>query len=98
MGPKDSSQTLVTALAMGADRGIHVEAQEGIEPLNIAKMFKKLVEKVAWYYLSCIHFPQKDTPSIVLLGKQAIDGDNNQTVRAGGLPFNISRDKCLLEC
>lgn len=65
VGPKQSQDTIRTALAMGADRGIHVEAEADVEPLAIAKLLKALVEK--------------EEPGLVLLGKQAIDGDNNQT-------------------
>jgi len=65
IGPTKSQETLRTALAMGADRGIHVEADEGIEPLAVAKLLKAIAEK--------------ESPDLVILGKQAIDGDYNQT-------------------
>merc|ERR1711907_548927 len=65
VGPAKSQETLRTALAMGADRGIHVETEDALEPLAIAKLFKEVVAK--------------ETPELVLLGKQAIDGDFNQT-------------------
>lgn len=65
IGPADTQQQLRTGLAMGADRAILVEASQRIEPLAAAKIFLKLVEKEA--------------PQIVLLGKQGIDDDNNQT-------------------
>ncbi len=65
IGPKQAQETIRTALAMGADRGIHVEHDGDLEPLAIAKMLKALVEK--------------EEPGIVFCGKQAIDGDNNQT-------------------
>jgi electron transfer flavoprotein beta subunit len=65
MGPAKSEETIRTALAMGADRGILVEADAEIEPLAVAKIFKALVEK--------------EQPQLVLLGKQAIDDDCNQT-------------------
>jgi electron transfer flavoprotein beta subunit len=65
IGPADSQQQLRTGLAMGADRAIHVQADAAIEPLAAARIFLKLVEKEA--------------PQIVLLGKQGIDDDNNQT-------------------
>lgn len=64
IGPRNCQETIRAALALGADRGIHVETEEDLEPLNVAKVFKSLVEK--------------ESPSIVILGKQAIDGDNNQ--------------------
>lgn len=67
VGPSGARQTLITALAMGADRGIHVQTAEDfdVEPLAVAKLMKKLVES--------------EKPNIVLLGKQAIDDDANQT-------------------
>ena len=65
IGPKKAQETLRTALAMGADRAIHIEADEIIEPLAAAKILKAVVEE--------------ETPDLVLLGKQAIDDDCNQT-------------------
>jgi len=65
MGVPQSRDIINHALAMGADRGILVETEQELEPLSIAKCFSKLVEI--------------EKPDIVLLGKQAIDGDNNQT-------------------
>ncbi len=65
MGPAKSEETIRTALAMGADRGILVEADAELEPLAVAKLFKALIEK--------------EQPQLVLLGKQAIDDDCNQT-------------------
>jgi len=65
IGPAQSQETIRTALAMGADRGIHVEASHDTEPLAIAKILKALVEK--------------EEPGLVILGKQAIDDDSNQT-------------------
>jgi len=65
MGPKQAQEQVRTALALGADRGILVESDEDLQPLAIAKMLKALVEK--------------ESPDLVILGKQAIDGDNNQT-------------------
>jgi len=65
IGPAQSQETIRTALAMGADRGILVETDELLEPLAIAKIFKQLVEK--------------EQPGLVILGKQAIDDDANQT-------------------
>jgi electron transfer flavoprotein beta subunit len=64
-GIQQCQETLRTALAVGADRAIHVLTDIVLEPLNIAKLLKKVVEKVA--------------PDLVILGKQAIDDDNNQT-------------------
>jgi electron transfer flavoprotein beta subunit len=65
IGPADAQQQLRTALAMGADRAIHVVTDTPVEPLAAAKVFLKLVEK--------------EQPFIVILGKQAIDDDNSQT-------------------
>lgn len=65
IGPGDTQQQLRTGLAMGADRAILVQADTAIEPLAAAKVFLKLIEK--------------EHPQIVLLGKQGIDDDNNQT-------------------
>ena len=65
IGPSQNQETIRTALAMGADRGIHIESSHDIEPLSVAKLLKAVVEK--------------ETPELVLLGKQAIDDDCNQT-------------------
>ena len=65
IGPSQNQETIRTALAMGADRGIHIEASHDIEPLSVAKLLKAVVEKEA--------------PELVLVGKQAIDDDCNQT-------------------
>jgi len=64
-GPATTQETLRTALAMGADRAIHIQTDEALEPLAIAKLLQAVVAK--------------ENPGLVLLGKQAIDGDNNQT-------------------
>ena len=65
IGEEKAQETVRKALAVGADRGIHVKADSYIEPLGIAKILKKVVEK--------------EKPDMVLLGKQAIDDDCNQT-------------------
>ena len=65
IGPKQSQETIRTALAMGVDRGILIETDELLEPLAIAKLFKHIVEK--------------EQPGLVIVGKQAIDDDSNQT-------------------
>lgn len=65
MGVKQAQEVIRTALAMGADRGILVETEVELEPLAVAKMLKVLVEK--------------EQPQLVILGKQAIDNDANQT-------------------
>ncbi len=65
MGVQQCQETIRTALAMGADRGIHVKCDEELQPLAVAKLLKALVEK--------------ESPDLVILGKQAIDDDSNQT-------------------
>ena len=65
LGGNECQQQLRTGLAMGADRAIQVDTQENLQPLTIARAFLKLVEK--------------EQAGLVLLGKQAIDGDNSQT-------------------
>jgi electron transfer flavoprotein beta subunit len=65
IGPAQAAETIRTALAMGADRGILVKTDAPVEPLAVAKILKKLVEQEA--------------PGLVILGKQAIDDDSNQT-------------------
>ena len=65
IGVKQCQETIRTALAMGADRGILVETEEEVQPLAVAKILKHLVEK--------------ESPQLVITGKQAIDDDNNQT-------------------
>ncbi|KAG6664722.1 electron transfer flavoprotein subunit beta, mitochondrial [Carya illinoinensis] len=65
MGPAQCVDTLRTGLAMGADRGIHVEATGALYPLSVAKLLKALVEV--------------ENPGLLILGKQAIDDDCNQT-------------------
>jgi len=64
-GPAQSQETLRTGLAMGADRSVLIETEEAPEPLAVAKLLKAVVER--------------ENPGLVILGKQAIDGDNNQT-------------------
>lgn len=64
VGPKEAQEQIRTALALGADRGILVEASD-VEPLAIAKILKAIADQ--------------EKPGLVILGKQAIDGDNNQT-------------------
>jgi len=65
IGEEKSKETIRTALAMGADRGIFVRTPSNIEPISVAKILQKIVEK--------------ENPKIVLMGKQAIDDDCNQT-------------------
>jgi len=65
MGPQQAQETIRTALAMGADRGVLVQSDEDLQPLAIAKLLKAVVEK--------------ESPDLVIVGKQAIDDDSNQT-------------------
>lgn len=65
IGATQAQETIRTALAMGADRGILLTSDQDLEPLNIAKLLKAVIAE--------------ETPDMVLMGKQAIDGDNNAT-------------------
>jgi electron transfer flavoprotein beta subunit len=65
LGPQKCQETLRTALAMGADRAIHVQTDAELQPLAVAKLLKAIVER--------------EGPELVILGKQAIDDDSNQT-------------------
>lgn len=65
VGKNTCQEQLRTALALGADRAIHIDTVEKVQPLSVAKLLQKVVEI--------------EQPSIVLMGKQSIDSDNNQT-------------------
>jgi electron transfer flavoprotein beta subunit len=65
IGQEKAQETVRKALAVGADKGIHIKTESYIEPLGVAKILKKVVEK--------------EKPDIVFMGKQAIDDDCNQT-------------------
>ncbi|MDP0563565.1 MAG: electron transfer flavoprotein subunit beta/FixA family protein [Candidatus Endonucleobacter sp. (ex Gigantidas childressi)] len=65
IGPKACQEQIRTALALGADRGIHIETDEELRSLTVAKLLKAIVDE--------------EKPDLVILGKQAIDSDNNQT-------------------
>lgn len=67
LGAKQCEETLRTALAMGADRAVHVETDAKLEPLAVAKCLKALADK--------------EKPQLLILGKQAIDDDANQTAQ-----------------
>lgn len=67
LGPKGCEETLRTALAMGADRALHVETDAELQPLAVSKLLRKLVDR--------------EQPQLVLTGKQAIDDDANQTAQ-----------------
>jgi len=66
-GGDECQQQLRTGLAMGADRAIQVQTSEPLQPLSVARAFLKIVER--------------EEPGLVILGKQAIDGDNSQTAQ-----------------
>jgi electron transfer flavoprotein beta subunit len=70
VGEKACQEQIRTALALGADRGIQVETEGSVEPLVVAKLLNGVVEK--------------EQPQLVILGKQSIDGDNNQTAQMLG--------------
>lgn len=65
IGPEKAQEQLRTALAIGADRAVHVITDKNVEPLAVAKILQKLVEQ--------------ESPDMVIMGKQAIDDDSNQT-------------------
>ncbi|WP_144394291.1 electron transfer flavoprotein subunit beta/FixA family protein [Pleionea sediminis] len=65
IGPQQAQETLRTALALGADRAILVKTDEEVQPLAVSKILKEIVAK--------------ESPEMVIMGKQSIDGDNNQT-------------------
>tara|TARA_Y100001960_G_scaffold60047_1_gene62652 strand:- start:94 stop:843 length:750 start_codon:yes stop_codon:yes gene_type:complete len=65
LGPQQCQETIRTALAMGADRGVHVKTDDELQPLAVAKLLKAVIEV--------------EQPGLVILGKQAIDDDFNQT-------------------
>lgn len=77
LGGKKSEETLRTALAMGADRAIHVETDGKLEPLAVAKLLKSIADK--------------EQPQLLLLGKQAIDDDANQTAQMLAALLNASQ-------
>lgn len=87
LGVKACQEQLRTALALGADRAIHVETEQELESLNVAKLLAKVIEE--------------EQPGIVILGKQAIDTDNNQTgqmlAALTGMPQGTFASKIVVE-
>ena len=77
VGKSDSQEQLRTALALGADRAILAETDSLLEPLAIAKVLSKVIDE--------------ESPQLVILGKQAIDGDNNQTGQMLAAMLNYSQ-------
>ncbi len=65
IGPAQARDTIVTALTIGADRGILIQTDQDVEPLAVAKLLKAVIEQ--------------EKPDLIIMGKQAIDGDNNAT-------------------
>ncbi|WP_355661449.1 electron transfer flavoprotein subunit beta/FixA family protein [Halomonas salifodinae] len=87
VGPKAAQEQLRTALALGADRAIHVETDAPVESLAAAKVLAKVVEE--------------EQPGLVILGKQAIDSDNNQVgqmlAALAGLPQGTFASEVVIE-
>ncbi|WP_448566373.1 electron transfer flavoprotein subunit beta/FixA family protein [Thalassotalea ganghwensis] len=87
IGDKACQEQLRTALALGADRAIHIETDAQLDSLNIAKLLNKVVEE--------------EQPQLIILGKQAIDTDNNQTgqmlAALAGLPQGTFASKVAIE-
>ncbi len=77
VGDKSCQEQIRTALALGADRGIQVDTLGNLEPLVVAKLLKAVVDK--------------EKPQLVILGKQSIDGDNNQTGQMLGALANMGQ-------
>ncbi len=77
VGDKSCQEQIRTALALGADRGIHIDTAGSVEPLVVAKLLKAVVDK--------------EQPQLVILGKQSIDGDNNQTGQMLGALANMGQ-------
>jgi electron transfer flavoprotein beta subunit len=87
VGDKSCQEQIRTALALGADRGIQVETEGAVEPLVVAKLLKGVVDK--------------EQPQLVILGKQSIDGDNNQTAQMlgalAGMPQGTFASEIVVE-
>ena len=87
IGDKACQEQLRTALALGADRAIHIETDAQLDSLNIAKLLNKVVEE--------------EQPQLIILGKQAIDTDNNQTgqmlAALAGLPQGTFASKVAVD-
>lgn len=77
VGDKSCQEQIRTSLALGADRGIQVDVEGSVEPLVVAKLLKAVVDK--------------EEPQLIILGKQSIDGDNNQTGQMLGALANMGQ-------
>lgn len=87
VGNKSCAEQIRTSLALGADRGIHIETEAILQPLAIAKLLKAVLDK--------------ESPDLVILGKQSIDSDNNQTgqmlAALAGLPQGTFASEVVIE-
>ena len=83
IGPQQAQETIRTALAMGADRGILVKTDQTVEPLAVAKILKAMVEQ--------------ESPQLVIMGKQAIDDDANQTGQMLARPARLAAGHLRLQ-
>ena len=87
IGPQQAQEQLRTAMALGADRGILISADDSLEPLAVAKCLKAIIDS--------------ESPDLILMGKQAIDGDNNQTgqmlAALSGLPQATFASELVIE-
>ncbi|MGH1428411.1 MAG: electron transfer flavoprotein subunit beta/FixA family protein [Arenicella sp.] len=87
VGPSNCQEQLRTCLALGADRALHIENENTLQPLAIAKALYEVVKR--------------ETPGLVILGKQSIDGDNNQTgqmlAALSGMPQGTFASKVSIE-
>ncbi len=77
IGPKEATKEIRSGLAMGADRGVLVITEENLDPITVASIFHKIVEE--------------EQPDLILLGKQAVDGDNNQTGQILAEKMNVAQ-------
>jgi electron transfer flavoprotein beta subunit len=83
IGPQQAQETIRTALAMGADRGILIKSDQNVTPLNVAKIIKAVAEQ--------------ENPDLIILGKQAIDDDSNQTGQMLSALLGWSQGTCASE-
>ncbi|MFQ3219416.1 MAG: electron transfer flavoprotein beta subunit [Paraglaciecola sp.] len=87
IGEKACQEQIRTALALGADRGLHIETADNLDSLQIAKLLQKVVEQ--------------ESPDLIILGKQSIDSDNNQTgqmlAALTGLPQGTFASEVVVE-
>jgi len=77
IGPKAAQEQLRTALALGVDRALHIETDAQVQPLDVAKLLKAVVDE--------------EQPKLIILGKQSIDGDHNQTGQMLSALMNVGQ-------